>query len=54
MIATCAAGAVLGAFLLLGLDPSVFEAVVPWLILFTCLLVGAQPWITRWLQAAPR
>ena len=40
----------LGAFLLLGLDPSVFEAVVPWLILFTCLLVGAQPWITRWLK----
>ncbi len=50
VIATCAAGAVLGAFLLLGLDPSVFMAVVPWLILFTCLLVGAQPWITRWLK----
>jgi uncharacterized membrane protein YfcA len=50
VIGTCAAGAVLGAFLLLGLDPSVFEAVVPWLILFTCLLVGAQPWITRWLK----
>ena len=50
VIATCAAGAVLGAFLLLGLDPSVFEAVVPWLILFTCLLVGAQPWITRWVK----
>ena len=54
MIATCALGAVLGAFLLLGLDPSVFEAVVPWLILFTCLLVGAQPWITRVAEAAPR
>jgi hypothetical protein len=50
VIATCATGAVLGAFLLLGLDPSVFEAVVPWLILFTCLLVGAQPWITRWVR----
>jgi uncharacterized membrane protein YfcA len=50
VISTCALGAVLGAFLLLGLDPSVFEAVVPWLILFTCLLVGAQPWITRWLK----
>ena len=23
---------------------------MPWLILFTCLLVGAQPWITRWLR----
>jgi uncharacterized membrane protein YfcA len=50
VIATCAVGAVLGAALLLGLDPAVFEAVVPWLILFTCLLVGAQPWITRWLK----
>jgi uncharacterized membrane protein YfcA len=50
VILTCAAGAVLGAALLLGLDPSVFEAVVPWLILFTCLLVGAQPWISRWLR----
>ena len=50
VIVTCAVGAVLGAALLLGLDPSVFEAVVPWLILFTCLLVGAQPRITRWLK----
>jgi uncharacterized membrane protein YfcA len=50
VIATCAAGAVVGAVLLLGLDPGVFEAVVPWLILLTCLLVGAQPWITRWLK----
>ena len=50
VILTCAAGAVLGAALLLGLDPSVFEAIVPWLILFTCLLVGAQPWISRWLR----
>ena len=50
VIVTCGVGAVLGAILLLGLDPAVFEAVVPWLILFTCLLVGAQPWITRWLK----
>ncbi len=50
VIATCSVGAVFGAVLLLALDPSVFEAVVPWLILFTCLLVGAQPWITRWLK----
>lgn len=50
VVLTCAIGAVIGAFLLLGLDPSVFEAIVPWLILFTCLLVGAQPWITRWLK----
>jgi uncharacterized membrane protein YfcA len=50
VIATCSLGAVLGAALLLGLDPSVFEAVVPWLILFTCLLVGVQPFISRWLR----
>jgi len=51
VILTCAAGAVAGAALLLALPPGVFEAVVPWLILFTCLLVGVQPLITRWLRA---
>ncbi|MGH3345390.1 MAG: sulfite exporter TauE/SafE family protein [Nocardioides sp.] len=49
--ATCAIGAVLGAVLLLALPPSVFEGIVPWLILFTCLLVGAQPRISRLLRA---
>lgn len=52
VIATCAAGAVLGAALLLALPAEVFEAVVPWLILGTCLLVGAQPRISRWLRRA--
>ena len=50
VIATCALGAVAGAVLLLALPPGVFESVVPWLILFTCLLVGVQPWISRWLR----
>ncbi|GAA1142429.1 sulfite exporter TauE/SafE family protein [Nocardioides aquiterrae] len=50
VIATCAAGAVLGATLLLALPAGVFEAVVPWLILGTCLLVGAQPRISRRLR----
>jgi uncharacterized membrane protein YfcA len=50
VILTCAIGAVLGAVLLLALPPSVFEGIVPWLILFTCLLVGAQPRISRWLR----
>ncbi|WP_134768655.1 sulfite exporter TauE/SafE family protein [Nocardioides sp. 1609] len=60
VMVTCAAGAVLGATLLLALPAGVFEAVVPWLILGTCLLVGATPRISRWLRsrqgadAAPR
>jgi len=48
---TCAIGSVSGAVLLLALPPSVFERMVPWLILFTCLLVGVQPRISRWLRA---
>lgn len=57
----CALGSVLGAVLLLALPASAFEAVVPWLILVACTLVGAQPWIAGWLRrhreavaAAPR
>ncbi|QBR93728.1 sulfite exporter TauE/SafE family protein [Nocardioides euryhalodurans] len=50
ILVCCAVGAVGGAALLLGLPPGVFEAVVPWLILFTCLLVGAQPRIAAWLR----
>ncbi len=51
VVVTCAIGSVGGAVLLLALPPGVFEAIVPWLILFTCLLVGAQPWISRWLRS---
>ncbi len=51
IVVVCALGAVLGAALLLGLPPGVFEAIVPWLILFTCLLVGVQPRIAGWLRA---
>ena len=51
IVAVCAVGALAGAALLLGLPAGVFEAVVPWLILFTCLLVGAQPRISAWLRA---
>jgi uncharacterized protein len=45
-----AAGSV-GAALLLALPPGVFEAVVPWLILGTCGLVGIQPRLSAWLSA---
>ncbi len=50
IVLVCALGAVAGAALLLGLPSGVFEAVVPWLILLTCLLVGAQPHISAWLR----
>ena len=50
VIATCMVGSIGGATLLLALPPGVFEAVVPWLILFTCVLVGAQPRISAWLR----
>ncbi len=49
-VATCMIGSIAGATLLLALPPGVFEAVVPWLILFTCVLVGAQPRISSWLR----
>ena len=51
IMVVCAVGAVIGAALLLGLPPGVFEAIVPYLILFTCLLVGIQPRVARWLRA---
>lgn len=51
IVLVCAVGAVLGAALLLGLPPGVFEAIVPYLILFTCLLVGIQPRVAAWLRA---
>jgi uncharacterized protein len=50
VIATCAVGSVAGAILLLALPAEVFERIVPWLILFTCLLVGAQPTLKKWVR----
>lgn len=60
VLVVCALAAVGGALLLLALPSAVFEAVVPWLILFTAVLVGVQPWISRRVRqragpdAAPR
>ena len=51
VLATSAIGAIAGALLLLWLPPGVFEALVPWLILFACLLVGFQPLISRWVRS---
>ncbi|MBA3848304.1 MAG: sulfite exporter TauE/SafE family protein [Planctomycetes bacterium] len=47
-------GSVGGAFLLLELPGSVFDAVVPILILLACVLVGLQPLITKRLRARGR
>ena len=49
VLVCCGIGAVAGATLLLALPAAAFEAAVPWLILLACGLVGAQPWISRWL-----
>lgn len=43
ILTTCGLGAVGGATLVLALPSTVFEAVVPWLILFVCALVAVQP-----------
>jgi len=40
-------GALIGAFLLLRLPAGAFEAIVPVLIGIGCVLVVAQPWVTR-------
>ena len=50
VIATSMVGSVVGATLLLALPPAVFETVAPWLILGTCVLVGAQPRISSLLR----
>jgi uncharacterized membrane protein YfcA len=49
VIAVTGLGGIAGAALLLGLPAGVFEAVVPWLVLGTCVLVGVQPRISRWI-----
>jgi uncharacterized membrane protein YfcA len=51
VIGLSAVGGLFGAVLLLALPSSVFEAVVPWLILATCVLVATQPRISAALRA---
>jgi uncharacterized membrane protein YfcA len=51
VVVICAVGSIGGVVLLLALPPGVFATVAPWLILFTCLIVGVQPRISRWLRA---
>jgi uncharacterized membrane protein YfcA len=51
---TSVSGAVAGAVLLLGSSADVFEAIVPFLILGSCALLGAQPALSRMLGAGRR
>lgn len=50
LIASGVAGAIVGAVLLLVLDADAFEAVVPYLVLLACALLGAQPRVAAWLR----
>jgi uncharacterized membrane protein YfcA len=50
LTATIVVGAVLGAVLVLALPASVFERLVPWLILAACALVVVQPRLVTLLQ----
>jgi uncharacterized protein len=50
VLVTAGGGSIAGSLLLLWLPGSVFEAVVPWLILGTCVLVGVQPRLSRFLR----
>jgi len=52
LAATSAAGAVLGAVLLVVSPAEVFDRLVPFLILFSCLLLAAQPAISRRVRPA--
>jgi uncharacterized membrane protein YfcA len=47
------AGGLTGAVLLLALPSSVFERVIPALILLACLLVAVQPWLSRLVADRP-
>jgi uncharacterized membrane protein YfcA len=44
---TSVAGAIVGCLLLLATPGRVFDALVPILILLACVLLGAQPWVSR-------
>ena len=52
--AVAALGSAVGCGLLLVLPESVFEAVVPVLVLLASLTLGFQPWIKRWAGRAEK
>jgi uncharacterized membrane protein YfcA len=47
---TTAVGALCGAILLLTTSERAFDRIVPWLVLFSCALLAAQPLIARYLE----
>jgi uncharacterized membrane protein YfcA len=49
----CVLGAVAGAVLLLAAPASVFKALVPYLVLIGCVLLGIQPWLQRHIHRLP-
>ncbi|MGH3869155.1 MAG: sulfite exporter TauE/SafE family protein [Pseudonocardiaceae bacterium] len=48
-IGVAVAGSLVGSLLLLVLPATVFDAVVPALVALASVLLGAQPWLTRWI-----
>ncbi len=51
LLAVCVAGGVLGAVLLLVTSAGAFRAVVPYLVLLSCLLLAVQPRLARLVAA---
>lgn len=50
---SCLLGAVAGAIVLLAAPASVFKAIVPYLVLVGCVLLGAQPYLQRVVARLP-
>ncbi len=52
LVGTVVAGAVLGGVLLLTTPSGDFRSLAPYLLLFSCLLFGAQPWLASRLRVS--
>lgn len=48
-VSVAAAGSLVGSLLLLVLPATLFDAVVPGLVALASVLLGAQPWLARWI-----
>ncbi len=54
LIAVSLAGSLIGALALLVTPPTLFERMVPWLLLFATAVFAASPWLKRAPLEAPR